>query len=138
MANFRGTITDYLNSRLQRPLIPRDRAFVNIAYKTKNNWAFDYTVQRIGEQRLPNTSSNPAQYQLASYSNPYILMNAQVTKDFGSRWSVYAGVENLTDFKLDNPIVAANDPFGQYFDSSMVWGPVFGSMWYGGFRYRVK
>lgn len=130
--------TDYLNGRLQRPLIPRDRAFVNIAYKTKNNWAFDYTVQRIGEQRLPNTSSNPAQYQLASYSNPYILMNAQVTKDFGSRWSVYAGVENLTDFKLDNPIVAANDPFGQYFDSSMVWGPVFGSMWYGGFRYRVK
>jgi len=130
--------TDYLNGRLQRPLVPRDRAFVNLAYKTKTNWAFDYTVQRIGQQRIPNTSSNPIEYQLQSFSDPYILMNAQVSKDMGTRWSAYVGAENITNFRLDNPIVAANQPFGPYFDSSMVWGPVFGRMWYGGFRYRVK
>jgi hypothetical protein len=66
------------------------------------------------------------------------MMNAQVTKDMGSRWSAYVGVENLNNFKLKDPILAANDPFGPYFDTSMVWGPVFGRMWYGGFRYRVK
>ncbi len=130
--------TDYLNGRLQRPLVPRDRAFINLAYKTKNNWAFDYTVTRIGEQRIPNTSSNPTEYQLKSFSDPYILMNAQVTKDFGAKWSAYLGVENVGDFKLNNPIVAADQPFSQYFDSSMVWGSVFGQMWYAGFRYRVK
>ena len=130
--------SDYLNGRLLRPLVPRDRAFINLAYKTKNLWAFDYTVQRIGEQRIPDTSTNPTTYQLSSFSDPYIMMNAQVAKDIGSRWSVYVGVENITDFNLSNPIVAANDPFGPYFDSSMVWGPVFGRMWYGGFRYRVK
>ena len=130
--------TDYLNGRMQRPLVPRDRAFVNLAYKTKNNWAFDYTVQRIGQQRLPNTISNPTEYQLKDYSDQYILMNAQATKDFGTKWSAYLGVENITNFKLSNPIVAANQPFGPYFDSSMVWGPVFGRMWYVGFRYRVK
>jgi outer membrane receptor for ferrienterochelin and colicin len=136
--------TDYLNGRMSRPLIPKNRSFVNLAYRTKSNWSFDYTIQRIGEQRIPGTAGNPSEFQLASYSAPYWMMNAQVTKDFladkegNSSWSVYIGVENLTNFRLDNPIISANDPFGAYFDSSMVWGPVFGRMWYGGFRYRIK
>ncbi len=130
--------TDYLNGRAQRPLVPRDRAFINLAYKTKNGWAFDYTLTRVGEQRIPITTSNPPSYQLPAYSSPYVMMNTQATKDFGDRWSVYLGVENLADFSLANPIVSASEPFNQYFDSSMVWGPVFGRMWYAGFRYRVK
>lgn len=130
--------TDYLVGRLQRPLIPRERAFANLAYKTKSNWIFDYTIQRVGTQRIPLTYGNPADHQLPSMSDPYWLMNGQVTKDFGDRWSVYLGVENITNFRLDDPIVGAHDPFGQYFDSSMVWGPVFGRMWYSGFRYRIK
>lgn len=130
--------TDYLEGRLQRPLIPRDRSFVNVAYKTKSNWGFDFTVQRIGTQRIPGTDGNPSEYQLRAFSAPYWLVNTQVTKDFGQNWSVYLGVENLTNYKLTNPIVSANDPFSMYFDSSMVWGPVFGRMAYGGFRYRVK
>ncbi|HQQ98464.1 MAG TPA: TonB-dependent receptor [Cyclobacteriaceae bacterium] len=130
--------TDYLDGRRERPLIPKDRSFVNVSYKTKNAWAFDYTIQRIGRQRLPQTLSSPAAFQLGAYSDPYWMMNAQVSKDMGSRWSVYVGVENLTDFKLSNPIVSANDPFGAYFDTSMVWGPVFGRMGYAGFRYRIK
>lgn len=136
--------TDYLDGMLSRPLIPKDRSFVNLAYRTKSNWSFDYTVQRIGAQRIPGTASNPEEFQLPTYSDPYWNMNAQVSKDFlgrkkgGAAWSVYVGVENLTNFRLDNPIVSATDPFGRYFDSSMVWGPVFGRMWYGGFRYRIK
>jgi outer membrane receptor for ferrienterochelin and colicins len=129
--------TDYLDGRLQRPLIPQHRAFINLAYETRNAWKFDYTVQWLGEQRIPNTLANPAQYQLEGYSPSYVLMNAQVTKDFGKKWSVYLGVENLSNFTLDNPIVAANDPFGAYFDSSLVWGPIFGRMTYAGFRYRI-
>lgn len=130
--------TDYLSGRLQRPLVPRDRAFINLAYKTKNNWAFDYTISRIGVQRIPNTKTNPVQYQLPEYSDAYFLMNAQVTKDFSDKWSFYVGVENIGDFKLNNPIVGADQPFSSNFDSSMVWGPVFGRMWYAGFRYRLK
>ncbi|HZX73697.1 MAG TPA: TonB-dependent receptor, partial [Cyclobacteriaceae bacterium] len=130
--------TDYEGGRRQRPLIPRDRAFINMAYTTKSSWKFDYTIQGLGKQRLPITSSNPTEYQLNGYSPRYMLMNAQVTKDFKTTWSVYVGVENIGNFRLDNPIVAANNPFGPYFDSSMVWGPVFGRMAYAGFRYRLK
>jgi outer membrane receptor for ferrienterochelin and colicin len=129
--------TDYLDKQLDRPLIPKYRAFVNIAYATKSNWKFDATVQRIGKQRLPNTSANPEEYELASDSDEYWNINTQVTKDMGKHWSVYLGIENLTNFRLKNPIVASNDPFSQYFDASMVWGPVFGRMAYTGFRFRI-
>lgn len=65
-------------------------------------------------------------------------MNAQITKDIKDKWSVYLGVENLNNFTLDNPIVAADQPFSQYFDTSLVWGPIFGTMAYAGFRFRIK
>lgn len=130
--------TDYMVGRLSRPLIPKDRVFANLAYRTKSNWSFDYTVQRVGSQRIPNTAANPVDHQLPSFSDAYWMMNGQITKDFGSDWSVYVGIENATNFRLKDPIIGAHDPFSAYFDSSMVWGPIFGRMWYGGFRYRIK
>jgi hypothetical protein len=65
-------------------------------------------------------------------------MNAQITKDVGGKWSVYLGMENITDYTLENPIVSADNPFGSNFDTSMVWGPIFGRMAYAGFRFRIK
>jgi outer membrane receptor for ferrienterochelin and colicins len=129
--------TDYSNGLLDRPLIPKHRAFVNLAYETKNKWKFDYTIQWLGKQRIPDTSLNPAGYDLAPYSPEYVLMNAQVTKDIKHRWSVYLGVENITNYSIKNPIVAADEPFSPYFDSSLV-GPIFGRMAYLGFRYRIN
>jgi outer membrane receptor for ferrienterochelin and colicins len=130
--------TDYATGQLQRPLIAQHRAFINLAYETKNQWKFDYTVQWLGRQRIPDTSINPAAFRLSEYSSAYVLMNAQVTKDLKDRWSIYLGVENIGDYVLSNPIVSAAEPFSIYFDASMVWGPVFGRMAYMGFRYRLK
>lgn len=128
---------DYREGLLSRPLIPGHRAFANLAYKTKNNWKFDYTIQWMGRQRIPDTSMNPDAYQLSGQAPGYMMMNAQVTKDIRSRWSVYLGVENLNNFRLRDPIVSAEEPFSAYFDASLVWGPVFGRMAYAGFRYRL-
>jgi outer membrane receptor for ferrienterochelin and colicin len=130
--------TSYTEGMLERPLIPDHRAFINLAYETRNKWKFDCTVQWLSRQRLPDTSQNSAEYQLNSYSDAYVLMNAQVTKDFNDRWSAYVGMENIGNFKLENPIIAADQPFSTYFDSSLVWGPVFGRMAYAGFRYRLR
>ncbi|MEP2770621.1 MAG: TonB-dependent receptor [Fulvivirga sp.] len=128
----------YNSGTLQKPLIPTNRAFFNAEYTTKNNWAIDYTLQWTGEQRIPNTSSNPEQYQLESFSPDFITMNAQVTKTFDKGWAVYVGVENATNYRQEDPIISAGDPFGPYFDSSLVWGPIFGRMMYAGFRYRLN
>lgn len=130
--------TDYYSGLLERPLIAKHRAFVNLAYETRNKWKFDYTVQWLGKQRIPDTSINPAGYRLSPYAGGYVLMNAQVTKDLQERWSLYLGVENIGNFSLQNPIISASEPFSEYFDASLVWGPVFGRMAYLGVRYRIK
>ena len=53
----------------------------------------------------------------------YTVVNAQITKYF-RRWSVYIGAENLFDYKQPHPIIDAENPRGDNFDGSMVWGPV--------------
>ena len=130
--------TDYLTGRLARPLIPQHRAFMNLAYETRNKWKFDYTIQWLGEQRIPDTSLNPHRYHLENNAPSYFLMNGQISKDFSDKWSVYLGVENISNFRLEHPIISADEPFSPYFDSSLVWGPIFGRMTYAGFRYRLK
>ena len=65
-------------------------------------------------------------------------MNAQITKRLGKHWEVYAGGENLTNYKQQHPLVAASEPFGNDFDASMVWGPLSGIRGYVGFRFQMK
>ena len=134
--------TDYQTGLLQKPLQAKHRFFANIGYETipKENgsqWRFDYTLHTLGKQRLPNTSSNPAQYQLGDYSGSYSLMNSQVTKVFNEHFEIYLGGENLTNFTQSNPILSADDPFGAYFDTSIVYAPIMGRMFYGGFRFKL-
>jgi hypothetical protein len=73
--------------------------------------------------------------QLPDVSPSHQIVHAQLTRRFGKSLDVYLGIENLLDFKQDNPILDADDPFGEYFDSSLTWGPVLGRTVYGGVRY---
>jgi outer membrane receptor for ferrienterochelin and colicins len=129
----------YNGKLLERPLIAKNRAFINLAYAIKG-FKFDYTVTYNGKKRLPDTQANLPDYQLEKFSKDYVLMNAQVLKTVGknSQFDFYIGAENLTNYFQKNVIVAANQPFGNYFDASMVWGPVSGRMFYGGVRYKIK
>ncbi|HRP61587.1 MAG TPA: hypothetical protein PK833_15050, partial [Vicingus sp.] len=45
--------TTYQNNLLKKPLVAAHRIFMNLAYTTKKQWKFDYTVQWIGAKRLP-------------------------------------------------------------------------------------
>lgn len=130
--------TSYRGNLLQKPLTSQHRAFANLGYETKKKWKFDFTIQWHGEQRIPNTGTNPEQYRLPSIAPDFFTMNAQISKELGKRWEVYGGMENISDYRLENPIVAADNTGSRYFDSSMVWGPVFGRMTYAGFRYKIK
>jgi outer membrane receptor for ferrienterochelin and colicins len=51
---------------------------------------------------------------------------------------VYMGMENILDYTQKNPIMAADDPFGPNFDSSIIWGPIFGRMTYLGARFKIQ
>ncbi len=134
--------TDYRSGRLQKPLQPPHRFFVNVGYETEpkengSQWRFDYTLHTLGEQRLPNTDVNPPQFRLGDFADGYSLMNAQMTKVFSKRFEFYVGGENLTNFRQPNPVKGAEDPFGANFDTSIVYAPIMGRMFYGGFRYKL-
>ena len=131
--------TTYSGKLLQRPLIANNRAFANLAYAT-NGWKLDYTINYNGKKRIPNTESNPVQYQRDAYSPNFVLMNAQISKTVGKKHPMdfYIGGENLGNYYQKNVIVAANQPFSPYFDASLVWGPVTGRMFYAGWRYKIK
>ena len=128
---------DYREGRREKPLLARHRSFLNVAYETRNHWKFDYTLNRQGRKRIPITVSNPVEYQLRDYSSAFFLMNAQISKVWKERFELYVGVENLTNYKQHNPILASEQPFGPYFDSSLIWGPVFGRKTYFGLRYKI-
>lgn len=131
--------TTYHGELLQRPLISKDRGFANIAYEV-SGWKFDYTITFNGTKRIPYTEDNPVQYQLDKKSPSYVLMNAQATKTFGNKFpiDVYIGSENLTNYYQRSVILGADQPFGQNFDASMVWGPISGRMFYTGVRLKIK
>jgi outer membrane receptor for ferrienterochelin and colicin len=129
----------YNNQLLEKPFTAKHRAFANLAYDW-SGWKFDYTLNFIGSKRMPSTAENPDIYKLSDHSPAYITMNAQVSKTLGKKklFDFYIGGENLTNYFQKTAIIAANDPFGQYFDASMVWGPVSGRLVYTGFRYSIK
>jgi outer membrane receptor for ferrienterochelin and colicins len=135
--------TDYKSGNLQKPIQPNNRFFANVSYETtaKSNgaqWKFDVTFNNIGRQRLPNTATNPIQYQLPEYSQRYSLLNTQITKVFSNAFEIYLGGENLTNVQQKKPILGSDAPFGSNFDSTIVFAPIFGRAIYAGLRFKIK
>ncbi|MFT7588294.1 MAG: outer membrane receptor for ferrienterochelin and colicins [Limisphaerales bacterium] len=123
---------------LEQPLIAAHLAFINLGYATNNEWKFDFTLSTQSKKRIPFTGSNPVEYQLEPYSPGFFQLNTQISKGWkDGQFEVYAGAENLLNYRQDNPILGANDPFGPNFDASLIWGPVFGRTVYAGLRYRL-
>lgn len=134
--------TTYKTGHMQNPLQPQNRFFANLGYETEleneKQWRFDVTFNHLGKQRLPDTSSNPVQYQLPAYSAPYQLVNSQITKVFSDKFEVYIGGENLTNVQQKNPILGSDNPFGSNFDTTIVYAPIFGRALYAGLRFKIK
>lgn len=136
------TKVQYTQGLMQKPMVSEHRAFINLSYETKDNhWQFDFTTQYNGAKRLPNTQSNPSDYTRANYSPDYFNLLGQITfltKIGKSDFNIYIGGENILDYKQPNPIVDNHNPYSNYFDASMVWGPVYGRMLYAGLRFKLK
>ncbi|SFN55588.1 Outer membrane receptor for ferrienterochelin and colicins [Bizionia echini] len=135
--------TQYQSGKLEKPLTPKHRMFANVGYETKQKdtgaqWKFDATYNWLSKQRFSSTQSNPLVYQLPDYTPTIGTLNLQVTKVFSPKFEVYLGGENVTNVRQDNPILAADNPFGANFDSTFVYGPIFGSMYYAGLRYKLN
>ena len=121
----------------EKALVSRHRSFINLSYETKSNYNFDLTVNFQGKKRIPTTSSNPEIFQLEEYSSSFFMTNGQISKHW-KKFEIYTGVENLFNYKQENPILSVENPNSEYFDSSLIWGPVFGRKIYAGIRISIN
>jgi outer membrane receptor for ferrienterochelin and colicin len=121
----------------QKDLMSPHKALVNLNYSTKyDKWKFNVTLQVNGPQPLPDMSANPAS-SIPEQAPAYCMLNAQITKKF-RRWEIYVGAENLLNYKQSDPIVDAQNPFGNNFDATVVYAPITGIMGYLGVRCILK
>ena len=135
--------TQYKSGKRMRPLTSQQRVFSNVSFETANNekqgvWKFDMTFNWFGKQRFSSTSLSPEAFQLPTYSPSISNLNAQVTKVFSDTFELYVGAENITNTTQNNPILSPENPFGSNFDTTFVYGPIFGSTYYTGLRYKLN
>ena len=90
---------------------------------------------------MPDMSDNPEDYRPVVNKNGkspgWVMMNAQVTKKF-RLWELYVGGENMLNKRQDKAILSADNPFGEYFDASVIYMPITGIMGYVGVRVTLK
>lgn len=112
----------------KKPLTSRYKGLLTLSFKTLTElWQFDLTGQLNGGGELYDRSKFPAYFQL----------QAQVTREF-KHFSVYLGGENLTNYKIKDPIINALNPWSESFDATQIWGPVTGAMAYIGLRFKFE
>lgn len=117
---------------LEVPLTSRYKGLFNFSYKTPmEKWQFDFTAQFNGKGRIPKMNIEDVSWTTFP---AYTILNAQITKYF-KHWEIYTGCENITNFTQKHPVMSADMPFGEDFDSSLIWGPVHGRKFYLGIRF---
>lgn len=120
------------------PFNARHKFLSTLSYKAVNNKLYiDANLHWFGRQRLPNTKSNPVIYQRPDFSSPYTTVAIQFTINF-NKIELYAGCENIFNFRQAQPIISWQNPFSNYFDISSVWGPTRGRELYIGARWKLK
>ncbi len=120
------------------PFNSKHRVLATVGFQPlSNKFQIDLNWHWYGKQRLPDTQSNPEEFQRPDFSRPYSVLNAQFTYNV-KQFEIYTGCENIFNFRQNQPILSWENPFGRYFDTSSVWGPTRGREWYLGVRFRIE
>jgi len=136
---------------VEKPMTSRFKGVLNLQYATNlNRWIFDFTASLNGSCRVYDFMKNinadgsitmdPMEGVERMYPKGrtpvYPMLYAQITRRFKG-WDVYAGVENLTNFRQKNAIISAGNPRSASFDASCIWGPLMGIKAHVGFRFTL-
>lgn len=127
---------------VERPLTSRYKGLINIQYAT-GRWIFDATAQLNGPMRLPQLDGD----MVMAVENPelspiYPMFFAQVSYRM-SNLTLYLGCENIANYVQGHnghgqaPILGADAPYAEGFNSSAVWGPLMGRKFYIGLRLNL-
>lgn len=90
----------------------------------------DYTATLTGPKRLPDSYVALGR---AAESPAFTVHTLQLTKSLtdvngvrGIGSEVYVSLENLFDYTQGSPLIGADDPFGEDFDTVYTYGPILG------------
>lgn len=120
---------------VSKPMVAAHRGILTLDYNTRNEkWRFNTATQFVGEQRLPHHAAEGGKHE----SDPFLLLNGQITYVANEKWEFYLGGENLTNFTQNNPILGEFNSGELDFDATMVYAPVYGTRAYLGLRYSLK
>lgn len=121
----------------QRPLISPHRVLGTYSFYTPSKeWQLDGTLIWNSAGRVPSTQENPAIVRFSSRFPSFFRTNAQLTKRF-ENFDIYLGAENITNTIQQNPIVQFFNPNGEFYDGSLVWGPLDNRTIYMGIRWTL-
>lgn len=136
--NYLDVYREIGETKEQLPFNPMHKVLAVFSYKpVSNKFHFDVNVHWYGKQRLPDTKSNPAEFQRPDFSEPFTIANAQFTYNF-NKFEIYTGCENIFDLRQKRPVISWQNPFSPYFDTSSVWGPTRGREIYAGVRFKIE
>lgn len=126
------------NQKNELPFNPRGRMVLTFSWTPqKGKWRFDTNLHGYGTQRLPFTGNNPLEFRLPERAPSFATWNLQISRNW-KQLEVYAGVENIFDYRQRRPILNWQNPFDRYFDTSFVWGPTRGREAYLGIRFYIR
>lgn len=134
-------VETYAGEKHRKLFSSKHRGFIHLNY-TLNSWSGNITTNWQSSKQLPQLKATPpntypTQYQRSTQSPYFSTTNIQLNKTFGKTLDIYLGIENLFNFTQKSPIIAADKPFSPYFDSSRIWGPIYGRQFYAGIRFKI-
>ena len=120
------------------PFNPTHKVLTSVSFMpSSKKYHIDVNFHWYGPQRLPDTKANPLEFQRPDFSQAYAVVNGQFTYTL-KKVDVYAGCENIFNFRQLQPILSWQDPFSPFFDTSSVWGPTRGREFYIGCRFKLN
>jgi len=102
-------------------------------FNSKFRPSVDWTGRVVGPMKLPEYE---APFERDLYSPWFTEQNLQVTVRPSRQVELYLSVKNIFNYTQSDPIIDAQNPFGDSFDTSYVYGPILGRRIMLGFRTR--
>lgn len=88
---------------------------------SKLRTSIDWTGRVVGPMKLPEYE---APFERDSNSPWFTEQNLQITVRPSRQVELYLSIKNLFNYTQANPIIDAQNPFGDTFDTSYVYGPI--------------
>ncbi len=133
---FKSDVTGTMEEQLYRP---RHSFLLSFNYHFRNYVYLGTSYHLVGKVNLPTWSETPESPRNHRWDmsvtvplKPY-LQKAEKLQNF----NIVLGVNNITNFKQNNPIRSAEHPFSHFMDGGQAWGSPVGSRFFGGIRVQL-